>query len=98
MQLKISHTEGQGSMPTKEALVSKLTTKPTPRNFTVNELDALMRKCGCEKYQDGRGSGIGYRHISTGRTVQFDAPHPGKELYLYQAKAVAAFLRSIGEI
>ena len=85
-------------MPTKEALVSKLTAKPLPRNFTVNDLDALMRKCGCEKYQGGRGSGIGYRHISTGRAIQFDAPHPGKELYLYQVKAVISYLQTIGEL
>ena len=85
-------------MPTKEALVSKLTAKPLPRNFTVNDLDALMCKCGCEKYKGGRGSGIGYRHIHTGRAIQFDAPHPGKELYLYQVKAIISYLRSIGEI
>ena len=85
-------------MPTKEALASKLTAKPLPRNFTVNDLDALMRKCGCEKYQGGRGSGIGYRHISTGRAIQFDAPHPGKELYLYQVKAVISYLQTIGEL
>ena len=46
-------------MPTKKSLVSKLTAKPLPRNFTVTDLDALMSKCSCEKYQGGRGSGIG---------------------------------------
>ena len=85
-------------MPTKKALVSKLTAKPIPRNFTVKDLDALMAKCNCEKYQGGRGSGIGYRHILTSRAIQFDAPHPGNELYLYQVKAVIAFLRDLGEI
>ena len=85
-------------MPTKKALVSKLTGKPLPRNFTVKDLDVLMSKCSCEKYQGGRGSGIGYRHIPTGRAIQFDAPNPGKELYLYQVKAVIEFLRDVGEI
>ena len=85
-------------MPTKNALVNKLTTKPLPRNFTIKDLDALMSKCNCEKYQGGRGSGIGYRHILTGRAVQFDSPHPGKELYLYQVKAVIAFLKDVREI
>ena len=85
-------------MPTKKALVSKLTAKPLSRNFTVKDLDALMNRCGCEKYQGGRGSGIGYRHTPTGRAIQFDAPHPGKELYLYQVKAVIEFLRDVGEI
>lgn len=85
-------------MPTKKSLVSKLTAKPLPRNFTVTDLDALMSKCNCEKYQGRRGSGIGFRHIPTGRAIQFDAPHPGKELYLYQVKAVIEFLRDVGEI
>ena len=85
-------------MPTKKALVSKLTAKPMPRNFTVKDLDALMAKCNCEKYQGGRGSGIGYRHIPTGRAIQFNAPHPGKKLYLYQVKAVIAFLNDLKEI
>ena len=85
-------------MPTKKALVSKLTAKPLPRNLTVKDLDALMAKCNCEKYQGGRGSGIGYRHSPTGRAIQFDAPHPGKELYLYQVKAVIAFLNDLKEI
>jgi len=85
-------------MPNKEELIRKLTAKPIPRNFTVRDLDALMSRCNCEKYQGGRGSGIGYRHLSTNRALQFDMPHPGKELYTYQIKAVIAFLKSIGEI
>ena len=85
-------------MPSKKELVGKLTAKPIPRNFTVRELDALMSKCNCEKYQGGRGSGIGYRHLPSNRAVQFDMPHPGKELYAYQIKAVIAFLKSVGEI
>ena len=85
-------------MPSKKDLVAKLTAKPLPRNFTVKDLNSLMSKCNSEMYQGGRGSGIGYRHIPTGRAIQFDAPHPGKELYLYQVKAVIEFLRSVNEI
>ncbi len=85
-------------MPTKKDLIQKLTARRIPRNYTVRDLDALMAKCDCVKYQGGRGSGIGYRHIPTGRAIQFDAPHPGKELYTYQVKAVIEFLKVIGEI
>ena len=85
-------------MPKKEELIKKLTGKPIPANFTVRELDQLMKKCGCMKFQGGRGSGIGYLHKSSGRIVQFDGPHPGNELYRYQIKAVIAFLREVGEI
>lgn len=85
-------------MPTKESLVKKLTAKPAPRNFTIKDLDSLMSKSQCEKYQGGRGSGIGYRHAPSGRAIQFDMPHPGKELYRYQVKNVIEFLREVGEI
>lgn len=85
-------------MPSKKDLVLKLTAKPVPRNFTIRDLDVLMSKCNCSKYQGGRGSGIGYRHEPTNRALQFDAPHPGKELYSYQIKAVIEFLKSINEI
>ena len=68
-----------------------------PSNFTVRELDSLMKKCGCSKFSGGRGSGIGYVHNETGRIVQFDAPHPGKELYRYHIVMVKAFLNEIGE-
>ena len=85
-------------MPSKKELFLKLTAKPIPRNFTMRDLDALMSKCNCRKYQGGRGSGIGYRHEPTNRALHFDEPHPGKELYAYQIRAVVGFLKSIGEI
>ena len=83
-------------MPTKETLLQKITRTPSPTNFTVRELDVLMKKCGCEKFQGGRGSGIGYFHPATKRILQFDGPHPGKELYRYQIKKVLQFLKEIG--
>ncbi len=71
---------------------------PLPMNFTKNDLDALMRQCGCEKGSGGRGSAISYYHISTMRILRFDGPHPGNELYPYQIKMVRKFLADIGEI
>ena len=85
-------------MGKKEELLDKLLRRPIPRNFTVNELDLLMKKCGCEKFSGGRGSGIGYVHMESKRILQFDSPHPGKELYTYQIKKTIAFLKDIGEI
>lgn len=72
--------------------------KPIPTNFTKRELDLLMSKCGCEKYQGGRGSSIGYTHKKTHLELQFDEPHPGNELYRYHIKMVIDFLKAIGEI
>ena len=85
-------------MPSKETLIKKLMSKPMSTNFTVRELDLLMKKCMCRKFSGGRGSGIGYMHEETGRIVQFDAPHPGNELYRYHVNMVRRFLEEIGEI
>ena len=85
-------------MPKKDELIKKLLRKPMPTNFTVRELDALMKACGCTKFEGGRGSGIGYLHEADGRIIQFDGPHPGNELYRYQLKMIIKFLREVGEI
>lgn len=85
-------------MPKKDDLLEKLCRKPIPKNFTKRELDILMRKCRCEKFSGGRGSGIGYVHEKTKRILQFDEPHPGNELYGYQIKKTIQFLHDIGEI
>ena len=85
-------------MSKKETLLKKLCGRPEPKNFTVQELDSLMSKCGCEKFSGGRGSGIGYVHGKTKRILQFDSPHPGKELYRYQVKKTISFLQEVGEL
>lgn len=85
-------------MPKKEDLIEKLCRKPMPKNFTKRDLDMLMKKCNCEKFPGGRGSGIGYVHSKTQRVLQFDEPHPGNELYSYQIKKTIKFLKDIWEI
>ncbi len=85
-------------MSKKEDLIEKLCRKPLPKNFTTKELDALMRKCNCEKNPGGRGSSIAYFHRPTGRILTFDGPHPGNELYCYQIKMTIKFLKELGEI
>ena len=85
-------------MPKKEYLLEWVTRKPIPKNFTITDLDALMAKCGCQKRQGGRGSGIAYYNERTGRILQFYAPHPGNELKIYQIKKVITYLKDIGEI
>ena len=81
----------------KDKLLAKLNKKPFPRDFTVQELDLLMAKCGCIKRSGGRGSSIAYYHQSTGHVLIFDRPHPGNSLYVYQIKKVLTFLMEIGE-
>lgn len=85
-------------MANKGKLLEKLLRRPMPNNFTKQELDSLMAKCNCTKFSGGRGSGIGYYHEVTGRSLQFDEPHPGNELYRYQIRRVIEFLKEVGEI
>ena len=84
-------------MPMKKVLLEKLYRKPYPKNFTTKELDTLMGKCNCTKFQGGRGSGIGYVHNDSKRVLQFDGPHPGNELYKYQIEKIKEFIEEIGE-
>lgn len=85
-------------MSKKEDLIEKLCRKPSPKNFTVQELDQLMSKCGCDKRSGGRGSGLAYYSRTTTRVLTFDGPHPGNELYHYQLRKVINFLTEIGEL
>ena len=85
-------------MPKKEKLLEKLFRTPIPKNFTVNELDALMGQCGCVRGNGGRGSAISYYHRATGHILRFDGPHPGNELYCYQIKMIREFLDAVNEI
>lgn len=100
MQLKSSCVSDiwQRRMTKKKKLMEKLLFKPTPSDLTVRELDSIMKQCGCRKIEGGRGSGIGYVHISTNRVIQFDGPHPGNELYRYHIKMVIRFLKEVGEL
>lgn len=81
----------------REDLIKKLFSTPKPKNFTKKELDQLMKKCNCEKYNGGRGSGLKYFHTPTKRVLAFDGPHPGNELYYYQIYKVRAFLIEVEE-
>ena len=85
-------------MPKKDKLIKKLMQKQIPKNFSTNELDALMGQCGCTKHSGGRGSAIMYIHTDTSQKLIFDGPHTGNELYSYQIKLVRKFLRDIKEI
>lgn len=84
-------------MPSKKKLLAKLYQNGIPKNFTTNDLDQLMSKCNCSKYSGGRGSAIKYYHSKSGRILQFNAPHPGKELYAYHIRMVRDFISDIGE-
>jgi len=85
-------------LPTKEQLITKLTSPSQSKNFSIKDLFSLMKKCDCVESSGGRGSGIKFISNTTGRILIFDQPHPQKELYTYQKKKTIEFLKSIGEI
>ena len=85
-------------MSSKEKLLEKLFRQPLPKNFTVVELNSLMKKCNCTLANGGRGSSILFYHEPTGRILQFDAPHPEKDLYSYQVKMVRNFVKEVNEM
>lgn len=84
-------------MSDKIKLMRKLFSNPITKTFTMKELNRLMSQCGCRSFKGGRGSGIGFVHDKTNRVLQFDAPHPEKELYTYQVKLVRKYIIEIGE-
>lgn len=84
-------------MPSKKRLLDKLYSSKFPKSFTTHELDQLMGKCNCISSSGGRGSAVKYYHKETGRVLQFDQPHPGNNLYVYQVKMVRDFIDEIGE-
>lgn len=97
LRLRNSCKGGGALLDKKEKLLTKLFSNGIPRNFTVRELETLMGKCNCKIFSGGRGSSIGFFHEPTGRTLQFDSPHPEKNLYPYQIKKVKKFLKDVCE-
>lgn len=97
LQLKNSCKAVKLLLGKKQTLLDKLYAPGIPKNFTVRELDSLMKKCNCEALEGGRGSSIKFYHIPTKRILQFDSPHPENTLYTYQIKKTREFLIAVGE-
>lgn len=85
-------------MSQKDVLIERLQSRPA--NFTIDELDSLMRKCGCKKVSRGKtsGSAIAYVHEKTGRKLRLHSPHPQKELKKYMIDLTIEFLSELNEI
>lgn len=85
-------------MSQKENLINRLKSKP--KDFTIQELDSLMSKCGCIKITRGKtsGSAIAYVHEETKQIIRIHSPHPKKELKQYIIKSALEFLEQISEL
>ena len=69
MQLNNSCKKGGALlMSQKDSLVERLLSKP--KDFTIDELESLMGKCCCKKFNRGRtsGSAIAYIHEAKGES------------------------------
>ena len=74
-------------MSSAEKLLEKLTAKPTPRNFSWDDLVTLLGRLG---YQEIKGSGSRRKfvHSATKHSVMLHKPHPGNNLKIYQVNQV----------
>lgn len=82
-------------MSQTEKLIKQLLS--LPKDFTISELDTLMRRLGLRKRQRGRtsGSAIEYYDPKTRQTLKIHSPHPGKIVKRYALLSAIEFLASL---
>ncbi|MCL2216931.1 MAG: type II toxin-antitoxin system HicA family toxin [Defluviitaleaceae bacterium] len=83
-------------MGKKEKLISRLKSKP--RDFTFDEMEALLLSLGFKKCKAGKTSGSRVRYIRNGVLVLLHKPHPGNILKPYQIREALSVLRKEGLI
>ncbi|AAP95795.1 hexulose-6-phosphate synthase [[Haemophilus] ducreyi] len=69
-------------MTKTDKLLEKLKKEPPPRDFTWNELKALLSGLGFNEKQ-GNGSRVKFIHPNLRYPISLHKPHPGNELKLY---------------
>ena len=76
----------------KRKMIKRL--KSRPRDFTFNEIEALLLSLGFEKDNKGKTSGSKVSFISKNCKINLHKPHPHNELKLYQIDELIKFLKS----
>ena len=74
-------------MSSTEKLLEKLTAKPTPRNFSWDNLVTLLVRLGYQEIQ-GSGSRRKFFRSVTKHSIHLHKPHPGNNLKTYQVNQV----------
>jgi hypothetical protein len=69
--------------------------KSKPKDFTWEELVALMTACGYELKRTG-GPGRKFVHIATGTVMYMHQPHPSNVLKAYQVREAIVELTEKG--
>ena len=82
-------------MTQKDKLIKRLKTKP--KDFTFEEMEALLRYLGYTKTDKGKTSGSRVMFIHDERKpILLHKPHPRKELLEYQLKQLLDVLEQEG--
>jgi hypothetical protein len=78
-------------MSKKEKLIERLKSKP--KNFTFDEMEALLFSLGFIKCKGGKTGGSRVKYARNGFPVMIHKPHPSNELKPYQVSDILTALR-----
>ncbi|MCH5349317.1 MAG: type II toxin-antitoxin system HicA family toxin [Oscillospiraceae bacterium] len=78
-------------MGKKEKLIQRLMS--IPKDFTFDEMQALLEALGFEMSNKGKTSGSRVKFYKENTTIILHKPHPHKELMEYQIKQIIEKLK-----
>lgn len=81
-------------MSQKEKLVARLLKKP--KDFTYDEMAALLSYFGYDLKQGGSGSGVKFIKVGSNEVINFHKPHPNGILKRYILDQIIEKLRKDG--
>ncbi len=79
-----------------EKMIKRL--KSNPKDFTFDEMQALLLALGFELSNKGKTSGSRVKFFKGGIFISLHKPHPRKELASYQVKQIIEVLTEEGLI
>ena len=84
-------------MSQKQKLIDRL--KTIPRDFTIEETEALLKHLSYSRNEKGKTSGSRVEFVSEKHgCISIHRPHPQKEMKEYQVKQLYEFLKQEGLI
>ena len=83
-------------MSRKEKLLNRL--KGYPKDFSWEEATSLLKRYGCERYDNKGGSHQIFIHVDSNRKLHITRPHPINVLKKYQIESILDFLTDLGLI
>ncbi len=83
-------------MSKKEKLINRLLNKP--KDFTFDEIEALLSYFGYELKQGGTGSGVKFIKEGSNEIINFHRPHPNGILKRYVLDQVIEKLKRDGSL